>query len=225
MNELARKSWRGLVGFCLATAALIFAPAWTIAYWEGWLYWVIVAAWLVFITGYFLRKDPELVRRRIEAGPAAETDPRQRLIQSVASIAVLALLLVSSFDHHFGWSTLPWPVAVAGDLAVCAGFAVIFLVFRTNTYTSATVGVESGQQVISDGPYAIVRHPMYSGAVLLFAGTPTALGSWWGLAAAAVLGATLVWRLLEEERVLNGNLPGYAAYRRKVKRHLIPGLW
>ena len=136
-----------------------------------------------------------------------------------------AVFVVSALDHNFGWSRLPRPVELAGDALVVLGFAVMFVVFRANAFAAATVKVEADQKLVSTGPYALVRHPMYSGALLLFLGTPLALGSWIGLVPAAFLAATIVWRLIDEEAYLVRNLSGYADYRGTVRARLVPGLW
>jgi protein-S-isoprenylcysteine O-methyltransferase Ste14 len=120
---------------------------------------------------------------------------------------------------------MPAAVPYAGDALVALGLAIVWRVFRANTFTSAVVDVERAQTVVSTGPYAIVRHPMYAGALLMLAGTPPALGSWWGLVAVAVLGAVVVARLLDEEGVLGRDLAGYDAYRARVRYRLIPGVW
>jgi protein-S-isoprenylcysteine O-methyltransferase Ste14 len=112
-----------------------------------------------------------------------------------------------------------------GDLMTVLGFAVMYRVFRENTFAAATVTVETGQRVITTGPYARVRHPMYAGALLLFLGTPLALGSWWGLAVYIPSLAVLVARLRDEEQFLMRNLAGYADYRRRVRFRLLPGVW
>jgi len=147
------------------------------------------------------------------------------MIQSVASVAFLSLLVVPALDHRLGWSHAPVLAVAAGNLLSACGFGVVFLVFRANPFTAGTVQVEPTQTVIDTGPYAMVRHPMYAGALLLLIGTPAALGSWWGLAAfPAILGA-IVARLLDEERLLIAGLPGYGQYCARVRYRLIPRLW
>jgi protein-S-isoprenylcysteine O-methyltransferase Ste14 len=138
---------------------------------------------------------------------------------------MIAMYIVSPLDYRFGWSFVPSWLVLTGDALVVLSFYGFFLTFRENAFAAATVRVESGQRVISSGPYAVTRHPMYAAALLLFVGTPLALGSWWGLVPAAVLVATLVWRLLDEESYLARNLPGYTDYQRQVRTHLVPGIW
>jgi protein-S-isoprenylcysteine O-methyltransferase Ste14 len=225
MDDLAKRALAGLARFQIALALMIILPAWSLTYWQGWLYWLLFGVSCVLITLYFLRHDRALIERRMQAGPAAETEPRQKLILTFASVALVATYVIAPLDHRFGWSTVPAWLALTADAVVAISFYGFFLTFRQNAFAAATVRVESEQRVISTGLYAIVRHPMYAFAVLLFLATPLALGSWWGLVPAALLLATLVWRLLDEERYLARNLPGYADYQRQVRTRLVPGIW
>jgi protein-S-isoprenylcysteine O-methyltransferase Ste14 len=158
----------GLLGFVLVLAVLLFLRAWTVGFWQAWVYWLIVSGSPVFITTYFLKKDPGLLERRLRAGPGRKRRGGQRIIQSLATVALWGLIVVPGLDRHFSWSNLPVAVVVTGNVLVVLGFSVIFLVFRENTYTSGIVEVDPSQTVISTGPYSVVRHPMYAGALLLF---------------------------------------------------------
>jgi protein-S-isoprenylcysteine O-methyltransferase Ste14 len=140
-------------------------------------------------------------------------------------LGILALGVVSALDHKHGWSNVPVFVILLGDLLVAVGLVLVLLVFRANPFAASTVTVEHGQTVISTGPYAFVRHPMYSGLLLVFLGLPLALGSWWGLLIFPLLVAVLIWRLTDEERYLAEHLPGYREYRSRVRSRLIPGVW
>ncbi len=225
MDDLSKRALKGLARFQVALALIIFLPAWSIAYWQGWLYWLLFGAACFALTLYFLRHDPSLVERRMKAGPGAEKEPRQKLIMTVASVSMVSLYLVSALDYGFGWSYVPAIVSLIANAFVLLGFAGIFWTFRENAYAAATVRVERDQPVISTGAYALVRHPMYAAALPLFVATPPALGSWYGLIPAAVVAATIVWRLLDEERHLARDLPGYTDYRAKVRSRLVPGVW
>jgi protein-S-isoprenylcysteine O-methyltransferase Ste14 len=161
----------------------------------------------------------------MKGGPTAEQEPTQRLIMLLASLSFIALLFVPALDHRFGWSTVPVYMVIAGDLLVAIGFYLVFRVFRENTFTSATIEVAPDQKVISTGPYAIVRHPMYASASLYVIGTPLALGSYWGLLAAAVMILFMIWRLIDEERMLARELPGYAEYQQRIRYRLVPLIW
>jgi protein-S-isoprenylcysteine O-methyltransferase Ste14 len=225
MDDLSRRALTGLLKFQVALAALIFIPAWSLTYWQGWLYWGLM--FVVSLAGsiYFLKTDPALVERRMRAGPTAEREPRQRLIQSVVSVAMCAVVIVSALDHLFGWSRIPISLVIAADVFFLLGYAFVVLVLRENSFASAIIEVGVGQRVVDTGPYAVVRHPMYSGALVMFVATPVALGSWWGLVPAVVLAGAIVWRLLDEERYLGRNLSGYENYREKVRSRLIPLVW
>jgi protein-S-isoprenylcysteine O-methyltransferase Ste14 len=225
MNDLSKRALKGLARFQIALALIILLPAWSLTYWQGWLYWFLFGAACFALTLYFLRHDPSLVERRMKAGPGAEGEPRQKLIMTVASAGMVALYLISALDYGFGWSHVPTVVSLIADAFVLLGFAGIFLTFRENAYAAATVRVEQHQPVIASGPYAIVRHPMYAAALPLFLSTPPALGSWYGLIPAGVVVAAVLWRLLDEEQHLARELPGYAEYRGRVRSRLIPGAW
>jgi len=224
-QDLAARCWRRLAGFTLLLAVLIFLPAWSLAYWQGWLYIAVFSACCILATVHLLKHDPALVARRMEIGPKAEREPAQKRIQLYAGIISFALCAVSAFDRGQRWSHVPAPVVLIGDLLIIAAFLAMVLVFRENTYAAAIVTVETGQRVIETGPYARVRHPMYSAALLMFLGTPLALGSWWGLLLCLPMLAILVARLKNEEQFLMRNLPGYREYRERVRFRLVPGLW
>jgi protein-S-isoprenylcysteine O-methyltransferase Ste14 len=205
--------------------ALIFRAAGDLSFWQGWVYLVVFFGASALVTQYLIAHDPELLRRRIKGGPFAEKEPRQRLIVSFLSVGFVALIVVSGLDRRFGWSNAPALIALAGNALVAVGFLAIFFVFRANSYASSTVGVAPGQTLVSSGPYALVRHPMYAGALLYLVGTPLGLGSYWGLAPLALMLPFLIWRLRDEERILAERLPGYADYMRRVRFRLIHGVF
>jgi protein-S-isoprenylcysteine O-methyltransferase Ste14 len=215
-----------LAQFLLAMMLFLFLPAWSIHFWQAWLYIVLFGVSVSAITWWLQRHDPELLRHRLAAGPEAESDPRQKLIQTIAGLAFIAMFVVSGLDHRFRWSTVPTGVVLLGDLLVALGLWIVFLTFRANTYASASIETRAGQSVVSTGPYSVVRHPMYAGALLMLLGTPLALGSWWGLAPFLILLLTIIiWRLFDEEQFLARDLPGYEAYRAKVRHRLVPYTW
>jgi protein-S-isoprenylcysteine O-methyltransferase Ste14 len=172
-----------------------------------------------------MRNDPALLERRMSGGPTAEKRSVQKLIMSFTSIGFVALLVVPALDRRFGWSAVPFGVVVAGDALVAIGFYLVSRVYRENTFTSATIEIAENQRVVSTGPYAIVRHPMYASASLYLIGTPLALGSYWGLISVAAMLPFLIWRLSDEERFLAANLPGYAEYQKRVRHRLLPFVW
>jgi protein-S-isoprenylcysteine O-methyltransferase Ste14 len=225
MDDLTRRTIVGLGKFQLFLALVIFLPAWSLRYWQGWLYWLMFGALCLVLGLYFARRDPALVARRMQAGPKAEKEPRQKLILTCASATLIGLYIVSGLDHRFHWSSVPsWLVLVA-DLLVILAACGFYVTFRANSYAASTVTVETGQPVISNGPYAAVRHPMYTAAIILYVATPLALASWWGLVPAAVLVAVIVWRLTDEEDYLVHHLSGYVEYQSQVRARLVPGVW
>src|SRR6266567_3474727 len=137
----------------------------------------------------------------------------------------LVVLVLPGLDHRFGWSQMPAYVAIAGDILVVLGWVGIFFVFRENSYSSATIELAADQRVISTGPYALVRHPMYAAALVMLLGITIALGSWWGVLTMAAVVPAVVWRLLDEERFLAKNLPGYTEFQREVRYRLLPLVW
>ena len=225
MKNLNAKAWLALAALAVVMGLLLFVSAGTIHYWQAWVYLSIFMGASVLTTLYLMRKDPALLERRMSGGPTAEKRPTQRFIMLCTSIGFIALLVVPAFDHRFGWSNVPLCVVLVGDVLVAVGFALIVRVYRENTFSSATIEVIEGQQIISTGPYAIVRHPMYASAFLYLIGTPLALGSYWGLLPIAAMMPFLIWRLLDEERLLAAELPGYSDYQKKVRFRLVPGIW
>jgi len=225
MRNLNAQAWLSLVVLTVVMGLLLFIPAGTIHYWQAWVYLLIFMGASLLTTLYLMKKDPALLNRRMRGGPTAEKRRTQKLIMLCTSICFIALLVVPALDHRFRWSAMPLSCVIVGDVLVAIGFYFIFLVYKENTFTSATIEVVEDQKVISTGPYAIVRHPMYAGALLYLVGTPLALGSFWGLLALSAIMSFLIWRLYDEESFLAGNLPGYTEYQKKVRHRLIPFIW
>ena len=222
---MLRRTITSLVGLIVVMGAIIFAAAGTFDYWQAWLFLVCYFTSSLIISMWLIRFDPALLERRMRGGPLAEQEPNQRIIMAITSLGFIAGLVVPGLDRRFGWSEMPGAVSILGDAVHFVGWAGILAVFRANTFAAATIRVEAGQKVVSTGPYAVVRHPMYATALLMILGIPVALGSWWGLLVFAALLPALAWRLLDEERVLLRDLDGYADYRRKVRFRLIPLVW
>jgi len=224
-TNLNARAWRALAILVLAMGLILFVPAGSLRYWQGWVYLAIFITASAFTTLDLLKRDRALLERRMRGGPTAEMRPAQKVIMLFVSIGFVALLVVPALDYRFGWTFVPLLLVVAGDVLVAIGMFLIFLVYRVNTYTAATVQIAEGQKVISTGPYAIVRHPMYASGSLFLAGMPLALGSYWALVPIAVMVPFLIWRLLDEERLLTKSLPGYAEYRERVRYRLVPFVW
>jgi protein-S-isoprenylcysteine O-methyltransferase Ste14 len=225
MPNLAARAWLSVVVLAVVMGLLLFVPAGTIAYWPAWVYLGVFEVATVLVTLDLMRRDPALLGRRMRGGPVAEKRPAQKCIMFVTSLAFVALLVVPALDRRFGWSDMPLTAVVAGDLLVAIGFGLISRVYRENPFASATIELAEDQRVVSSGPYAIVRHPMYASALLYLVGTPLALGSYWGLVPIAAVIPFLIWRLVDEERFLARDLPGYPAYQRRVRHRLVPFVW
>jgi protein-S-isoprenylcysteine O-methyltransferase Ste14 len=180
MKSVIKKGVVGLLLLFVAMAALLFVPAGTADYWQAWTFLAVYFAASLAISLYLLMKDPALLQRRMRGGPGAEKEPVQKIIMSVTSLGFIGPLIVPAVDHRFAWSHVNPYVALAGDALVVIGWLAIFFVFRENSFTSATIELAPDQRVISTGPYARVRHPMYAGSLVMLAGIPIALGSWWG---------------------------------------------
>ena len=225
MTNLNTKAWLSLAVLAIVMGLLLFVPAGTVHYWQAWVYLSLFTGASILTTLYLMRHDPALLARRMRAGPTAEKQPVQRRIMLCTSIGFLALLVVPAFDFRFGWSTVPLGGVAVGDVLVVTGFYGISLVYRENTFTSATIEVAKDQQVISTGPYALVRHPMYASGSLYLLGTPLALGSYWGLVVLGAMMPCLLWRLVAEERFLAQRLPGYTEYQQRVRHRLVPFVW
>jgi protein-S-isoprenylcysteine O-methyltransferase Ste14 len=225
ISELKRRARLRTALFLPILLLTLFAPAGSLRFWQGWLFGVVFIASTVVIGVYFSKHDPKLIERRIKAGPAAEKEPTQKLIIFLVLVAFVLLVVVPGFDHRWHWSSVPLWLVLAANGAVVLSFAIFFVVLKHNSYAASTVTVEPGQPVVSTGVYAIVRHPMYAGATLLIAATPLALGSYWGLLVSLASLPALIWRLLDEERILARDLPGYVDYCRRVRYRLIPGVW
>ncbi len=214
-------SLSGLVFF----GVFLFGPAGTFHYWEA---WVFIAVFTVMSTGptvYWGLRKPEVLRRRMRSGPMAETRPVQKVAIVGVVVTVVAVSVVSALDHRFGWSQVPIPVVVVGDILVAVGLGLALMVVNQNEYAAATITVEEQQPVISTGLYGVVRHPMYAFAALMIVGMPLALDSYWGLVAVAPAVAVFVLRIIDEEKALRADLAGYDEYTEKVRYRLVPGVW
>jgi protein-S-isoprenylcysteine O-methyltransferase Ste14 len=225
MKDLHRKAIVAILRTFLILVAAVFIPAGTLHYWQGWTCLAVFFIPACAITGNVARNDPALLARRLKAGPKAEKESGQKIVQTITSIVFLADFVIPALDHRFGWSFVPAYSAIGGDLLMLAGFAITFAVFKANTYTFGVIEVAENQRVISTGPYAVVRHPLYAGALITLCGIPLALGSWWGMLLNLLLTAAVIWRLLDEEKFLVRHLAGYADYMQNVRCRLVPFVW
>jgi len=202
--------------------ALIFVPAGTLRWWQAWLFLATLFVPMALVAGYLVRHDPALLERRLKYG---EERTRQRAIVKATSALWMMTFVVPGLDRRFGWSSVPAWLVVVADAVVLAGYLVFFLTVRENSFAGRTIRVEEGQRVIDTGPYAVVRHPMYAGMSLMMLFAPIALGSWWAVIPALATPPSLMLRIADEERAMMADLPGYAQYRTRVRRRLVPGVW
>ena len=225
MSQLNIKAFAGMLQLLIMLGLTIFLPAWTLDYWQAWTFLAVFFSSALAITVYLMKKHPKLLGRRVHAGPTAEKETSQKIIQSITSLGFIAMLVIPALDHRFVWSTMSLYLAVAGEVLVAIGFLIVFLVYKENAFASATIELAPEQKVISTGLYGLVRHPMYMGAFFWFVGMSLSLGSWWGLFVFLLIMPALIWRLFDEEKFLATNLPGYVEYQKEVRDRLIPLVW
>jgi protein-S-isoprenylcysteine O-methyltransferase Ste14 len=211
----------GLVFF----GVFLFWPAGTFDYWQAWVFIAIFTAMSSGPTIYWGLRKPDVLRRRLHAGPIAEPRTAQKFATVGTVAMVIAVLIVSALDHRFGWSQVPTPVVVIGNILVAVGLGVAMMVVNQNDYAAATITVEADQPVISTGLYGLVRYPMYAGALIMMVGMPVALDSYWGLVTVLPGLAVLGFRIDDEEKMLRQELAGYDEYTQKVHYRLVPGVW
>jgi protein-S-isoprenylcysteine O-methyltransferase Ste14 len=224
MQSPKAKAWIWLIASTVIIGLVLFLSAGTVQYWQAWLYLAVIAACSVSVTLYMIA-TPSLLESRTKFGPAAEQRPIQRIIVLVLLFPTIATFVIPGLDHRFHWSSMPAWLSVTGDLLIAVSIRLSSRVFKENAFGSSTIEVVKDQKVISTGPYAIVRNPMYSSAIIFFTAMSLALGSYWALIPAALMIPCFAWRLHDEERFLEQNLPGYTEYCAKVRWHLIPGVF
>ena len=208
----------------VVVGSLLFVPAGTFDYWQAWV--LVALAISTWISGVFLlRANPTTLQGRTSGGPTAETRTVQKLVIGGLWLSLATMLVVSALDHRYGWSAVPTAISVVGDVLVAVGLAVPVLVVSQNSYAAATVRVEAGQEVVSTGLYALVRHPMYIGNLITMVGIPLALASYWGLVFVVPGLIVLALRIRDEEKLLQQELDGYREYTQKVRYRLVPCMW
>jgi protein-S-isoprenylcysteine O-methyltransferase Ste14 len=205
--------------------ALLFAPAGTFDYWQAWLFIGVFVVASALPTVCLTVQNPAALERRMRGGPTAETRGAQKIASSFTLLSFPAAMVVSALDHRFGWSEVPTALSLLGALVVAVGITITFVVIIQNGYAAANITVESGQTVVSTGLYGLVRHPMYVGILIILAGTPLALGSYWGLLVLIPATFTFAFRITDEEKLLKEELDGYVPYTRDVHYRLMPFVW
>jgi protein-S-isoprenylcysteine O-methyltransferase Ste14 len=224
MENPKLRLWVWLVVSFILIALTLFLSAGTLNYWQAWVYLGVGAVSNIPLTHYIM-SDPTLLEGRTKAGFSAERRPFQKIIVLCLGLPGIAAFVVPGLDQRFGWSKMPAWLSLAGNLLILLGMWVAYQVFKENSFASATIEIRKDQKVISSGPYAVVRNPMYSAAAMYFVGMSLALGSYWGLIPSILTIVGLAVRLLDEEQFLAKNLPGYTEYCARVRSHLIPGIF
>ena len=201
---------------------VFFLPAWTFNYWQAWVYILIILVSMSILARYLYKHDPELLERRMRTKERQNT---QKLVIALSFLFFLPAFIISGFDIRFGWSNVPWIVVMIADTLVLFGYLLFVLVLKTNSYASRVIEVERGQEVITTGLYAIVRHPMYLAMLILCTFSPLALGSYWAMIPGVLLIVLIIARIKGEEQELLENLKGYKEYGMKTKYRLVPRIW
>jgi protein-S-isoprenylcysteine O-methyltransferase Ste14 len=209
----------------LVFAAIIYFSAGTWNYWQGWNFLAVFTFSTVSFSIYLFLYDRPLMERRMNAGPWKENERSQKVIVSLIILAFFACMVFPILDYRFNLSRVPAYASIIGDAIILLSFLGIFLVIKFNSWAASNINVEEGQTVIDTGPYAYVRHPMYAFALWLFVGIPLSLGSWWTIMLVIPVFPVLLWRLLDEERILKRDLPGYIDYTQKVRTRFVPYVW
>lgn len=212
----------------LLTGAMLFAPAGTWRYWQGWTFWAVSTGFILFTFPYFYKHDPKLLARRLQR---KEKIPEQKRLMRGFQVGFFAIFLLPGFDRRLGWSRRlvgavpPW-LSLVSIALILGGLVLLFWVMKVNSFASRTIQVEAGQTVISSGPYAFVRHPLYVADILVWMAMPIALASWvaWPPTFALVV-PVFVYRLLNEEEFLRRELPGYREYCLRTRFRLVPYVW
>lgn len=220
-QQVVTQSIAGLLFFL----AIIFISAGTWNYWQGWLFMAVFSVTTTAFTIYLALYDRPLLERRMNAGPWKEKEWSQKVIVSLIILSFFSFIILAVLDHRFGLSPVPAWATLTGNAIILLSFLFIFRVIKVNSWAASNIQVEEGQKVIDTGPYAYVRHPMYAGAIWMLAGIPFALGSWWPVGLLIPSFPVLLWRMLDEERILRRDLAGYTEYMQKVRYRLIPGIF
>jgi len=225
INKLLVQTFTTFLIGAILLVMMLFLPAGTINYWQAWVFIVVFLVSVNVIGLYLALKDPALLDRRKKFGPTEEKSPVQKVAISIGVLALFGVFVFSAFSHRFGWSPVPPALSLAGDVLVALGLFINLVVFKENSYGGSTIETVEDQKVINTGLYAVVRHPMYVGVLIMICGIPLALDSWWSLSIIALAAPALIWRILDEEKILKSDLPGYVEYTRQVRYRLIPFVW
>lgn len=201
---------------------LVFIPAGTIDFWQGWVFLSAFFVPIFFIVIYMLKNARGLLEKRLKI---KEKRSSQKLIQVINTILSLSVMIIAGLDHRFGWSQMPVWAVIASVVVMTLAYLSFIRTMLENEYASRIIEIQEGQKVIDTGSYAVVRHPMYSSAIIMFMSFPLVLGSFWALIPLLPLPFMLILRIFDEEKALIKDLTGYKEYMKKVKYRLVPFLW
>lgn len=220
--QLIRMALVRIVAGIILLAALLLLPAGTLNYWQAWVYLATLFVPMTLVFTYLISHDPALLERRMRMKEKQQTQAR---IINLGSLCYALIFLLPGLDKRFGLSEITPALVIAADACVLLGYCLFIRVLQENSYASRIIEVAQDQRVITTGPYARVRHPMYSAVLLMFLATPVALGSWWAMLPAVLLVAVIVARIIDEERLLAQELKGYTEYMLNTRYRLLPGIW
>ncbi len=210
-----------IVGLALV-GALLFLPAGTFGYINGWLFIGLLFLPMLILGSVLFFKAPELLEKRLNA---KEDENTQKGVVALSGLLFIGGFVVAGLDRRFGWSHVPTWVVIFASVILLLSYALYAEVMRENAYLSRTIEVQENQKVVDTGLYGIVRHPMYAVTLWLFLSIPIVLGSWWSLLCFLPYISVIVVRILNEEKILEAGLKGYAAYKKRVKYRLFPFIW
>jgi len=206
----------------LFLAAILMLSAWSVRFWQGWIFCFVIFIPIVFVVNYFVNHAPTFLERRMKY---KEREMRQRAMMKISSYLTFIGLLIPGLDFRFGWSTVPVWLILTSDAIILACYYFVFISFRENIKAANIIGSSKVKTIVKSGPYNMVRHPMYAAFVLVFLFIPLALGSFWAVLAFFPIVTTVISRILKEENVMLRELPDYSNYCKKVPYRLIPFIW
>ena len=224
-TDQTRARRRGVIRLLIAWIVLplfFWATGGSLFWWQAWIYCALLLIPMTFFVAWVARHDPIFFDRRFKM---KETEHAQRRIQAWAVPLFLAVFIIPGLDYRFGWSNPPLPIVVVALILSLGSYLMILRVFLENRWAGRTVETWEDQKVIDTGPYAVVRHPMYTAVMVFLLATPAALGSWWAMVGAIVYFPIFVFRIRNEEEVLLRELPGYEDYSARVRCRIIPFIW
>jgi protein-S-isoprenylcysteine O-methyltransferase Ste14 len=222
LEYLSTQIIRKFVLFLVLMCIMLFLPARTIRYWEAWIYLGMLLFFTLFIVFFFLKRNPDFLIKRIKN---KEEEPQQGVIMKLGLLLTLTVFILPGFDKYFKWSQIPAYIVLISDILVILGYLLVFKVFKENSYASRVIEINTNQKVIDTEPYSRVRHPMYTGILIMIGFTPLALGSYWSLIGSVLMVIIVIARIYGEEKFLKDNLQGYKEYLNRVKYRIIPGIW